>query len=92
MVTVPLDAGTEAVVALDNVTCDLTGYVPDRFSGKFFVQYRYNVAQDFPISRASCRGSCSLPESYLSPVDWQRENRRRGRLRSSDLATHRFSL
>jgi len=51
LVTVPLDAGMEAVVALDNITCDLTGYVLDRFSGKFFVQYRYNVAQDFPIQQ-----------------------------------------
>ena len=49
MVTVPLDAGMEAVVTLDHITCDLTGYVLDRFSGKFFVQYRYNVASDFKI-------------------------------------------
>ena len=32
MVTVPLDAGLEAVVALDHVTADLTGYVLDRFA------------------------------------------------------------
>ena len=51
MVTVPLDSGMEAVVALDNVTCELTGYVLDRFNGKFFIQYRYNVANDFPIER-----------------------------------------
>lgn len=49
MVTVPLDGGMEAVVALDHVTCDLTGYVLDRFSGQFFMQYRYNVSQDFPL-------------------------------------------
>jgi len=49
MVTVPLDAGLEAVIALDHVTADLTGYVLDRFSGKFFIQYRYNVANDFPL-------------------------------------------
>ena len=49
LVTVPLDAGMEAVVALDHVTADLTGYVLDRFTGKFFIQYRYNVAKDFPL-------------------------------------------
>ena len=49
LVTVPLDAGMEAVVALDHVTADLTGYVLDRFTGKFFIQYRYNVANDFPL-------------------------------------------
>lgn|GEM_PF-1667657 len=49
LVTVPLDAGMEAVVALDHVTAELTGYVLDRFTGKFFIQYRYNVAKDFPI-------------------------------------------
>lgn len=48
LVTVPLDAGLEAVVALDHVTADLTGYVLDRFTGKFFIQYRYNVSKDFP--------------------------------------------
>lgn len=41
----------EAVVALDHVTGDLTGYVLDRFTGKFFIQYRYNVANDFPIQQ-----------------------------------------
>jgi len=49
LVTVPLDAGMEAVVALDHVTADLTGYVLDRYTGKFFIQYRYNVANDFPL-------------------------------------------
>jgi hypothetical protein len=49
LVTVPLDAGMEAVVALDHLTGDLTGYVLDRYSGKFFMQYRYNVSQDFPL-------------------------------------------
>ena len=47
LVTVPLDGGMEAVVALDHVSGDMTGYVLDRFSGKFFIQYRYNVANDF---------------------------------------------
>ena len=49
MVTVPLEGGMEAVVTLDHITCDMTGYVLDRFSGKFFVQYRYNVAGDFKL-------------------------------------------
>ncbi len=49
MVTVPLDEGMEAVVALDHITCDLTAYVLDRFSGKFFMQYRYNVGSDFAL-------------------------------------------
>lgn len=49
--TVPLDAGMEAVVTLDHVTGDLTGYVLDRFTGKFFIQYRYNLSQDFPQSQ-----------------------------------------
>jgi hypothetical protein len=47
LVTVPLDPGLEAVIALDHVTCDLTGYVLDRMTGKFYIQYRYNVASDF---------------------------------------------
>ncbi len=51
LVTVPLDGGLEAVVALDHTTADLTGYVLDRFSGKFFIQYRYNVAKDFPLQQ-----------------------------------------
>ncbi len=49
MVTVPLDQELEAVVALDHVTCDLTAYVLERSTGKFFIQYRYNVANDFPL-------------------------------------------
>lgn len=49
--TVPLDAGMEAVVTLDHLTGDLTGYVLDRFTGKFFIQYRYNLLQDFPQSQ-----------------------------------------
>lgn len=49
--TVPLDAGMEAVVTLDHMTGDLTGYVLDRFTGKFFIQYRYNLLQDFPKSQ-----------------------------------------
>jgi hypothetical protein len=53
MVTVPLDGGMEAVVALDHITCDLTGYVLDRFSGQFFIQYRYNVARDFPLRQGN---------------------------------------
>lgn len=49
--TVPLDAGMEAVFTLDHKTGDLTGYVLDQFSGKFFVQYRYRIAKDFPRSQ-----------------------------------------
>lgn len=49
LATVPLEAGMEAVVALDHVTGDLTGYVLNRITGKFFIQYRYNVAQDFQL-------------------------------------------
>jgi hypothetical protein len=48
MVTVPLDAGLEAIVTLDHLTGDLTGYVLNRVNGQFFVQYRYNVTSDFP--------------------------------------------
>ena len=51
MVTVPLDAGMEAVVTLDHVTGALTGYVLDRVTAKFFVQYRYNVSKDFGLKR-----------------------------------------
>jgi hypothetical protein len=51
IITVPLDSGMEAVVTLDHLTCDLTGYVLNRFTGKFFVQYRYNVASDFRIEQ-----------------------------------------
>ena len=56
LVTVPLDGGMEAVVALDHVTCELTGYVLDRYTGNFFIQYRYNVAQDFPIRQGKLPG------------------------------------
>ena len=49
--TVPLDAGMEAVVTLDHSTGDLTGYVLDRFSGKFFIQYLHNVGREFPGSQ-----------------------------------------
>jgi hypothetical protein len=49
--TVPLDAGMEAVFTLDHVTGELVGYVLDRFSGKFFVQYRYNLSRDFPRAK-----------------------------------------
>ncbi len=48
MVTVPLEAGMEAVVTLDHQTGDMTGYVLDRLNGQFFIQYRYNVNADFP--------------------------------------------
>ncbi|MEZ6114996.1 MAG: hypothetical protein R3C28_00240 [Pirellulaceae bacterium] len=49
--TVPLDGGMEAVITLDHATGDLTGYVLDQFTGKFFVQYRYNVTRDFGNGR-----------------------------------------
>ncbi|MFK8111903.1 MAG: hypothetical protein AB8B91_06860 [Rubripirellula sp.] len=48
MVSVPLDSGMEAVVTLDHVTGDMTGYVLNRMNGQFFIRYRYNVAKDFP--------------------------------------------
>ncbi len=48
MLTVLLDAGMEAVVTLDHITSDLTGYVLNRVTGQFFIRYRYNVSQDFP--------------------------------------------
>ena len=53
LTTVPLDAGMEAVVTLDNVTGELTGYVLDRFTGKFFIEYHYNVAADFSLKRGA---------------------------------------
>lgn len=48
LVTVPLDEGMEAVITLDHVTGDMTGYVINRISGQFLIRYRYNVTQDFP--------------------------------------------
>jgi hypothetical protein len=48
MATVPLDLGLEAVVTLDHVSGDLTGYVLNRINGQFFIRYRYNVSQQFP--------------------------------------------
>jgi len=48
MVTVPLDSGMEAVVTLDHVSGDLTGYVLNRISGQFFIRYRHNVINEFP--------------------------------------------
>ena len=51
MITVPIDMGMEAVVTLDHVTGDMTGYVLDRLNGKFFLQYRHNVHPDFPLTR-----------------------------------------
>ncbi|MFN3192358.1 MAG: hypothetical protein ACE361_17740 [Aureliella sp.] len=53
MVTVPVDAGMEAVVTLDHKTGELTGYVLNRFTGQFFVQYRYNIASDFPTFKGN---------------------------------------
>ena len=46
--TVPLDDGMEAVVTLDHLTGTLTGYVLDRFTGKFFIRYVRNIGSDFP--------------------------------------------
>ena len=48
MVTVPLDAGMEAVVTLDHETGDMTGYVLNRINGQFFIRYRHNVTIEFP--------------------------------------------
>jgi hypothetical protein len=48
IVTVPLDDGMEAVATLDHRTGDLTGYVLNRISGKFFIRYRHNVTAEFP--------------------------------------------
>ena len=48
MVTVPLDAGMEAVVTLDHASGDLTGYVLNRVNGQFFIRYRHNVIKEFP--------------------------------------------
>jgi hypothetical protein len=53
MLTVPLNAGMEAVVTLDHVTGDMTGYVLNRVNGQFFIRYRYNVTQDFPQHRGA---------------------------------------
>ena len=46
----------EAVVSLDHVTCELTGYVLDRYSGSYFIQYRYDVSQDFPLRQGKLPG------------------------------------
>ena len=46
--TVPLDDGMEAVVTLDHMTGTLTGYVLDRFTGKFFIRYVRKIGSDFP--------------------------------------------
>ncbi|MEO1529604.1 MAG: hypothetical protein AAFX06_29635 [Planctomycetota bacterium] len=48
MLTVPLDDGMEAVVTLDHVTGDLTGYALNRMTGQFFIRYRRNLNEDFP--------------------------------------------
>ncbi len=48
LVTVPLESGLEAVVTLDHMTGDLSGYVLNRSSGQFFIRYRYNVEKQFP--------------------------------------------
>ena len=53
MVTVPLNAGLEAVVTLDHRTGDMTGYVLNRNSGQFFIRYHYNVTDDFPGTRGN---------------------------------------
>lgn len=53
IVTVPLESALEAVVTLDHKTGDLTGYVLDRTNGNFFIQYRYNVSEDFPNHRGA---------------------------------------
>lgn len=51
MITVPIDIGMEAVVTLDHVTGDMTGYVLDRLNAQFIFQYRYNVHVDFPMTK-----------------------------------------
>lgn len=51
LATVPLDGGMEAVVTLDNLSGEMTGLVLDRFTGKFFLEYRRNVFEDFPLAR-----------------------------------------
>lgn len=51
LVTVPLDAGLEAVVTLDHTTGDLTGYVINRVTRLFYIRYRYNITNDFPGTR-----------------------------------------
>lgn len=48
LVTVPLDSGMEAVVTLDHITGDMTGYVLNRLNGQFFIRYRHNVTSEFP--------------------------------------------
>jgi hypothetical protein len=59
MATVPLDAGMEAIVTLDNVTGELSGYVLDRFTGKFFIEYHHNVGSDF-VQRRGVRPRFSM--------------------------------
>jgi len=48
MVTVPLDAGMEAVVTLDHKTGDMSGYVLNRLNAQFFIRYRHNITNEFP--------------------------------------------
>lgn len=59
MATVPIDVGVEAVVVLDHVTLEMTGYVMNPFTGKFFAGYYTQIADEFGVQQGK------LPEFTL---------------------------
>lgn len=57
--TVPVDAGVEAVVVLDHITLELTGYIMNPYTGKFFAGYYAQLANEFGVKQGK------LPEFTL---------------------------
>ena len=49
--TVPIDDGVEAVVVLDHVTMELTGYIMNPYTGKFFAGYYSQLADEFGVKQ-----------------------------------------
>ncbi|MCB9939480.1 MAG: hypothetical protein H6823_14655 [Planctomycetaceae bacterium] len=49
--TVPIDSGVEAIVVLDHVTLELTGYIMNPYTGKFFAGYYTQLADEFGVKQ-----------------------------------------
>ena len=49
--TVPIDDGVEAIVVLDHVTLEMTGYIMNPYTGKFFAGYYAQLADKFGVKQ-----------------------------------------
>jgi hypothetical protein len=49
--TVPIDSGVEAIVVLDHVTLEMTGYIMNPYTGKFFAGYHAQLADEFGVKQ-----------------------------------------